>query len=259
MSVEMPDFPGLRKSEREFYGQYVVGERQRWREFIRTQVDSIQDVVNSVITQGGASKADIAAIRKIRAALAVRLSPEPGKPDGELLKEIDFLVSCIAEDKKPDELLECLNKVVEGISWLLKDDWERVKHEVRPIWRALEPKKEVHRKEKKIDEKPSCWINIRRWFAVVFISILFMFVMFIAWQRGEHWLLPSDSCDSTAKCSQKPEPNKGAGEIQSSPIAITVMGATATVCTASNAVHKPSGIKKNLTDGCPNNQDTKVP
>lgn len=255
MSVEMPDLPGLRKSEREFYGQYVVGERQRWREFIRTQVDSMQDIVNSVITQGGASKADIAAIRKIRTALAVRFSPELGKPDSELLEEINSLVSCIAEDKKPDDLQDCLNKVVDGISWLLKEDWERVKHEVRPIWRTWEPRKLVHRKEKKIDEEPSCWVNIRRWFA----SVCFVFVVFIAWQWGEHKLLPSDSCDSAMECSQKPESDKKAEEIQSSPIAITVTGATATVCTASNSVHKPLGLKKKLSEGCSNNQDTKVP
>lgn len=257
MGVEMPDLPGLRKNEREFYGQYVVGERQKWRDYIRTQVDEIQGLASSVISQGGASKSDIAAIRKIRAALAVRLSPEPGKPDLELLGKMDAFVSSIEKYKDQDELLKCLNEVVGDISWLLKEDWERVKHEARPIWRAFEPKIEVHRKEKNIDNEPSCWINIRRWLAVVFTSVFCVFVMLLAWQWGEHWLLPSDSCDSTAKCSKKPEPS--VGEIQSSPIAITVMGARATVCSASNAVRKPPEIKKNLTEGCPNNQDTKVP
>ena len=220
MSVEMPDLPGLRKSEREFYGQYVVGERQRWRDYVRTQVEEIQDIVSSVIAQGGASKVDVAAIRKIRAALAVRLTPELNKPDKKLLKKMDVLLSCIAGYKKEDKLLESLNEVVDGISWLLKEDWERVKYEARPIWRAFEPKRKVDRENGTIAKEASSWKNICRWFVAIFLSVFFIFCIFIAWQWGEHWLLPSDNCDLATKCSQKRESEKKAGEIQSSPIAM---------------------------------------
>lgn len=149
MSIEMPDFSGLRKSERDFFGQYVIGERQKWRDHIRDQADAIQLIVESIVDTSESKKEAAASLRKIRTSIAVRLNPGDAD-DNDLLKALDELIGK-CKTIGHDELVDS-KTVIEKISWLLKHDWNRVKHETRPIWHFWKFEEKVDRRNGKVTE-----------------------------------------------------------------------------------------------------------
>ena len=146
----MPDFAGLRKSERDFFGQYVTGERQKWRDHIRDQAAAIQLIVESIVDTPESKKAAAASLRKCRTSIAVRLNPGDAD-DNNLLRVLDDLIGK-SKAIAPGELEHDSRKVIEEISWLLKHDWNRVKSEAHPIWYFWKSVEKVDRRNKRIVE-----------------------------------------------------------------------------------------------------------
>lgn len=199
MSTEMPDFSGLRKSERDFFGQYVIGERQKWRDHIRDQADAIQFIVESIgdtpESKSEVRKEAAASLRKIRTSIAVRLNPGD-TDDNDLLKALDELIGK-CKTISSDELVNESKTVIEGISWLLKHDWNRVKQEARPIWHFWKSDKKVDRRNRKITEPSVMCDAIKGLFTLAII-----FVLAVAGSAGLKWewqlLSPKEAGDQSS-------------------------------------------------------------
>lgn len=199
MSAEMPDFLGLRESERDFFGQYVIGERQKWRDHIRDQADAIQFIVESIgdtpETKPESVKKAAASLRKIRTSIAVRLNPGDAN-DKDLLQALDELIGK-CKTIGHDELVDS-KTVIEKISWLLKHDWNRVKHETRPIWHFWKSEEKVDRRNGKVTE-PSVVCDAIKGasitLVVIFVLAAAVLVGFagLKWEWG--WLSSKEACD----------------------------------------------------------------
>ena len=198
MSTEMPDLLVLRKSERDFFGQYVIGERQKWRDHIRDQADAIQFIVESIgdtpESKSEAMKEAAASLRKIRTSIAVRLNP--GDADGkDLLLKLDELIGK-CKTISPGELVDS-KTVIEEISWLLRHDWNRVKHEARPIWHFWKSEKKVDRRNRKITEPSAVCDAIKGLFT---LAIIFMLAVagFAGLKLEWQLLSPKETCDQSS-------------------------------------------------------------
>jgi len=93
--------------------QYIVQERQKWRETLREET---QQIIFS---------RNVGEIKKYRTFMEVRLNP---KDDFDLLSKLDEIISAINSssshvERKWTEYSKLVAKV-------LKDDWERAKNEV---------------------------------------------------------------------------------------------------------------------------------
>lgn len=199
MSTEMPDFSGLRKSERDFFGQYVIGERQKWRDHIRNQADAIQFVVESIGDTPESRKEAAASLRKIRASIAVRLNPGDAD-DNDLLKALDELIGkSKCETIGFDEFVNGSKAAIEKISWLLKHDWNRVKHEARPIWHFWKFDEEVDRRNRKVaTTKPSVLCDTIKSLIVFFVLAAAVLVGLAGLKWEWQLLSPKEICDQSS-------------------------------------------------------------
>lgn len=90
--------------------KHIVDERKLWRQEIRTEVERIGNARTTVN------------LKKFKTFLTIRLNPKD-TADKKILKAIDELL------KENND--ENWNTLLDGISKLLKHDWERSKKEVR--------------------------------------------------------------------------------------------------------------------------------
>lgn len=253
MSIEMPDLPGLRKSEREFFGQYVIAERQKWRDFIRKQADKIQHIVESVDGAEDSKKKAAASLRKVRTAIAVRVNPDDcdKNADKKLMTALDdLIVNCQTVDR--DALVAKSKTVIEEISWLLKHDWERVKYEARPIWHLWNRKKEVDRINRTVpcsSELLDAALNMFKW--VVFFAITVGVIAGL--QREWNWLAKIGEARLADVATSKTQPivnNAGNAGHQSQPITITVTNSTASACPVGHSGTNSANVKKKADVVC---------
>lgn len=201
MSIEMPDFSGLRKSERDFFGQYVIGERQKWRDHIRDQADVIQFIVESIgdtpESNSMSRKKAAASLRIIRTSIAVRINPGDAN-DNDLLAELDKLIDkCKCEKICFDEFINGSRAVIDKISWLLKHDWNRVKHEAQPIWHFWKSDEKVDRRNREVTKSSVVCNAIER-----LITLTVVLVIVVAVFAGLNWewqlLSPKGACDQSS-------------------------------------------------------------
>jgi hypothetical protein len=185
MNLQIPDFSGLRKSERDFSGLYVTGERKKWRNHIRSQADAIQSIIESLVEKTKSSEKVAASLRRVRTSIAVRLNPGDAD-DNDLLKDLDELINK-SKTNATEEISKASNLVVEDISWMLKHDWNRVKHEARPIWYFWKSDVKVDRRNKKVT-KPLVVCDAIKAYVVVFLvsTILIVGVAGLTWEWS--WL-----------------------------------------------------------------------
>lgn len=252
MNGEMPDFFRLRKSERDFFGLYVIGERQKWRDHIRDQADAIQLIVESIGDGQESRKEAAASLRKIRTSIAVRLNPGDAD-DKDLLDALDVLIGkCISIS--PDELVKDSKTVLEEISWLLKHDWNRVKYEARPIWHFWKSEEKVHRRDRNVT-KPSAVCDAIKGLiklGVVFVLAAAVLAGFagLKWEWG--LISPKEAGDQSSvpvtPNIQRPISEMGSILPQPPPVSITVTGSTSTACPIGKTGNNPANAK-NRIDG----------
>jgi len=252
MGIEIPDFFGLRKSERDFFGQYVIGERQKWRDHIRDQADAIQFIVESIGDTPELKKEAAASLRKIRTSIAVRLNPGDAD-DKDLLNALDDLIGK-CRTTGSDELVKESKTIIEKISWLLKHDWNRVKHEARPIWHFWKSDEKVERRSGKVTE-PSVVCDTIKGLIVVFVLAAVVLAGFagLKWEWG--LLSPKEVGDQPIVAEvpniQLPKNEIGGVWSQTPPISITVAGATLTACPVGNSGNNPDNLKNKKDAACP--------
>jgi hypothetical protein len=249
MSAEISDFLGLRKSERDFFGQYVIGERQKWRDHIRDQADAIQFVVESIGDTPESNKKAATSLRKIRTSIAVRLNPGDAD-DKDLLDALDVLIGkCISVCS--DELVKDSKTVLEEISWLLKHDWNRVKYEARPIWHFWKSEEKVNRRDRKVTKSSVVCDAIK---GLITLGVIFVLaVAVLAGLKWEwEWLSPKEAGDQSSVAVtpniQRPKNETGGIFLQPPPVSITVTGATSISCPIDNSRNSPANAK-NKIDG----------
>ena len=93
--------------------QYIVQERQKWRETLREETQKIIFSNN------------VGEIKKYRTFMEVRLNP---KDDIDLLNKLDEIINAINSSSSHVEIK--WTEYSKLVAKVLKDDWERAKHEV---------------------------------------------------------------------------------------------------------------------------------
>lgn len=99
------------KSDKSDHLEYITKERQNWRSELREKTVELVRTPNEKIIE-------------IKTFFEVRLNPND-KEDKKLLKLLDDLIN-------KENRGEILGHFSEGVSFLLKHDWERVKREAKP-------------------------------------------------------------------------------------------------------------------------------
>jgi hypothetical protein len=163
----MPDIPyadaaSLRQSERNHYGQYVTAERQKWRDRMR---EIVVDVSKLAMNSNMLDDQALTDLYAIRAEMTVRLN----MTDNSDRLIVQRLTQVIGAKSANDRRMH-VEAFEEFVSLLLKDDWERVKNETRPIWQILKPVKRVDRLSKRVvSEQSGVWIVVNTLFVVLFL------------------------------------------------------------------------------------------
>lgn len=177
--ISSSDAVALRDNDRKLFAQYVTGERQKWRDRMRELVIETADIV---VQRDPLSPYKVRKLHVIRAELRVRLNPEKNNPDQKIIDNIDQII--IRYKDNYEERLKCLHLFEEEVSWLLKEDWERVKHEIRPLWQWLRKQRKVDRKSDPKSISPSedeCDLKKKDLFSVfLFIGLLCISTFFIS-------------------------------------------------------------------------------
>lgn len=163
----MPDIPyadaaSLRQSERNYYGQYVTAERQKWRDRMREIVVDVSKLAMNANVLDDQALTDLYAIR---AEMTVRLNMTDNS-DRLIVRRLTQVIGA----KSANDRNMNIEAFEESVSLLLKDDWERVKNETRPIWQILKPAKRLDRISKRVVfEQPGVWIVVNSLFLVLFL------------------------------------------------------------------------------------------
>lgn len=139
--VQTADAVALRDNDRKLFAQYVTAERQKWRDRIR---ELAIETVGIAAHTGILSEGDVHKLMVIRAELKVRLNLGDNN-DNKIILHISSIIKYISNYHRRLDAIRCFENEV---SWLLKEDWERVKYETRPLWYWWHPLKKVDRENK---------------------------------------------------------------------------------------------------------------
>ena len=120
----------LRSAERRIQIENITQERAKWREKIRA---------NALLVQQAAATDDKAKLAELRLIFGLLLNPHDPE-DNAILTCIEDLKNAQAPEPKMPEFSG-------RVSFLLKHDWERAKHEAKPwfYFFAKEPSREVYK------------------------------------------------------------------------------------------------------------------
>ena len=140
-SINGQDAVTLRDNERKLHALYVTAERQKWRERIR---ELVIETVGIAAQTRSLQPYEIRELHVIRAELEVRLNLSDAN-DKKIIKHIDDIIT---EENDHTKRLDYVKNFEDEVSWLLKEDWERVKHETRPLWLWLCSERKVDRTNK---------------------------------------------------------------------------------------------------------------
>jgi hypothetical protein len=174
--VSSSDAVTLRDNDRKLFAQYVTGERQKWRDRMRELVIETAGVV----LREPLPPNKIRKLHVIRAELRVRLNPE--KEDKLDQKIIECIDQIIEYKDNYEERLKRLFIFEEEVSWLLKEDWERVKHDMSPFWQCLRGKRKVDRNSKTISKENDLLNKFKDFCTVlIFIALLGIFTFAVTW------------------------------------------------------------------------------
>lgn len=125
-------FIALRTSERKIQIENVTQERAKWREKIRSK---------SMEVHQAAAACDATKIAELHLEFTLNLNPLD-QEDKDILAAIDSL-------KNRDTLNAKLSEFAGRVALLLKHDWERAKHEAKPLlFRWCPPKRTAYEKFK---------------------------------------------------------------------------------------------------------------
>lgn len=125
-------FIALRTSERKIQIENVTQERAKWREKIRSK---------SMEVHQAAVACDSTKIAELHLEFSLNLNPFDQEDEG-ILAVIDTL-------KNRDTLDVKLSEFTVRVALLLKHDWERAKHEAKPLlFRWCPPKRATYEKFK---------------------------------------------------------------------------------------------------------------
>lgn len=166
--ISYADIASFRQSERNYYGQYVTTERQKWRDRMREIVVEVSKLAMNVNELDDQVLSDLYAIR---AEMTVRLNMS----DNDDRAIVQLLTQVICAKSARDRRMH-IETFEESVSLLLKEDWERVKNETRPIWHFLKPVNRVDRQSKRVTSKRD-----GVWSFLVTALFLALFLMVIVW------------------------------------------------------------------------------
>lgn len=166
--IPYADIASFRQSERNYYGQYVTTERQKWRDRMR---EIVVEVSNLAMNANELDNQVLTELYAIRAEMTVRLN----MIDNNDRAIVQLLTQVIGAKSVHDRRMH-IETFEESVSLLLKEDWERVKSETRPIWRFLKPVSLVDRQSKRvISKRDGVW-------SVFVAALLFaLFLVVIVW------------------------------------------------------------------------------
>lgn len=145
-SPQITDLFTLHGNERKLYADYVTAERQKWRVRIR---ELVIETVKIASKKGNLFSSEVEKLHEIRAEFRIRLNLDD--PNDWYITE--YLFKKIIENQYNDtERLRNLSLLEIEVSWLLKEDWERVKYDTRPLWEWRVPKVKVDRSFKTVTD-----------------------------------------------------------------------------------------------------------
>ena len=166
---QIADAVTWRKNERELYAQYVIAERQKWRDRIR---ELVIKTVKIAAQTGNLLPNEVQKLHEIRAEFRIRLNLN----DSNDWYITEFLFRKIIEHRYNDiERLRNLSLLEIEVSWLLKEDWERVKYDTRPLWEWRVPKAKVDRSYKTITR--SSYIRLHKEYSTILTVVFFVFLL----------------------------------------------------------------------------------